>query len=217
VQVKLKVILPNGFSYDWSYQGTMLSVGRDPACDLAVDDSESRIVSWMHARIEFDGDTVLVRDFRSKNGTYVNEEAVDGTQPIQIGDTIQLGRKGPRLMVLELDTHQDDIPPAAPPVAAISTAHVGMFGRVKEWMFHDERWIVGGAVAGAIVVLLLLVSMVWLRGREFVRNSPPGQEKKGSSGGSVPCAVKGCNAGKYRCLFSDSSQELRGLKRGDGE
>ena len=117
MQVKLKVILSNGSSYDWSYQGAALSIGRDPECDLTIEDSEDRIVSWMHARIECESDEARIRDFRSKNGTYVNEEPVDGTRPLQIGDTIRLGRKGPKLIVLELDTHQDDSPPVPPPIA----------------------------------------------------------------------------------------------------
>ena len=138
----------------------------------------------MHTRIECDGDAVLIRDFRSKNGTRVNEEPVDGTRPIQIGDTIHLGRKGPKLFVLELDTHQDDTPPVSPPVAAISTTRVGLFRHVKEWGLREERWIVGGAVAAAIVVLLLLVSMVWLRDHEIATNPPPGQVKEEVNGHS---------------------------------
>ena len=50
MQMKFKVILANGISYDWEYQGTTLSIGRDPNCDLAVDDSQRRHVFWIHGR-----------------------------------------------------------------------------------------------------------------------------------------------------------------------
>ena len=158
MKVKLKVILAGGFSHDWRCQGAALSIGRDPECDLAIEDSEERIVSWMHARIERDGDGALIRDFRSKNGTYVNEEPVDGTRPLQIGDTIQLGRKGPKLIVLELDAGLEEALPAPLPVVSDSAPVAGFAGGVAQRgfiiLFHHRFMFGGGDIlAGSLRVL----------------------------------------------------------------
>jgi pSer/pThr/pTyr-binding forkhead associated (FHA) protein len=120
MRVKLKVILSDGRCYDWSHEGAAVSIGRDPACELAVEDSQERHASWMHARIEWDGRTFLVRDFQSKNGTYVNEDLIDGAQSLKVGDTIRLGRKGPKLIALELDPDQGEASPGPPSEASAS-------------------------------------------------------------------------------------------------
>ena len=170
MQVKLKVILSNGISHDWRGQGAALSIGRDPECDLTIEDGEDRIVSWMHARIECDSDAARIRDFRSKNGTYVNEEPVDGTRPLQIGDTIHLGRKGPKLIVLELDTHQDDIAPVPPPIVSSPSGLPGGFaGNMARWGLRQKRWLVAGALGVAALVFIMLTAMIY-----HSREEPPG-------------------------------------------
>ncbi len=134
MKIKFKAILPDGSSYDWGYQGPRLSMGRDPRCEMPLDGDVNRQVSWLHAQIECDGGTALVRDFHSKNGTYVNEEKVAGACPIQVGDAIRLGHKGPKFLILELvtsGTEERDAEPLAadeglalgstpPPVANVS-------------------------------------------------------------------------------------------------
>lgn len=124
MNIKLKAILPNGFSYDWGYQGPSLSMGRDPQCEMALDGDVNRQVSWLHARIECENGAARVRDFHSKNGTYVNDEKVAETSPIRVGDAIRLGRKGPKFVVLELtaDPPKDktSFVPAPPPLLSPS-------------------------------------------------------------------------------------------------
>ncbi len=186
MHVKLKVILASGFSYDWSCQGATLSIGRDPDCDMTIEDSDERIVSWMHARIEADGDTARIRDFRSKNGTYVNEEPVEGTRPVQIGDTIRLGRKGPKLIVLELDTHRDDTPPVPPRVSAKSTVSAGLLRYFKERGFRGNRWVIGGGLAAAVLALLVLAGTASRSDRDIAQDPLPDQEKQKKTAHEVP-------------------------------
>ncbi|MEW5871424.1 MAG: protein kinase [Chloroflexota bacterium] len=45
-----------------------MTIGRDPKCDVVVDDSKS---SRQHARVEFDGAKYLITDLNSTNGTYL--------------------------------------------------------------------------------------------------------------------------------------------------
>ena len=79
---------------------------------------------------------------------------------------------------MELDTRQDRRRAGVRlAVAGVSACGRDCSGVSKCGGSATERWIVGGAVAAAIVVLLL-ASMVWRLARESDANPPPGQGKK---------------------------------------
>lgn len=67
--------------------GETLAVGRDPSCDLVVDDPR---VSKRHACLRWMGSGWVLEDLGSKNGTHVNAEPARGL-PLQDGDAISLG------------------------------------------------------------------------------------------------------------------------------
>ncbi len=62
-------------------------IGRDPGCDIALDDSS---VSRTHARLVPEGARWIIEDAGSQNGTYVNDVAVK-RQLVVPGDRIGLG------------------------------------------------------------------------------------------------------------------------------
>jgi len=74
------------------------------AGDLRLGDAR---VSRRHARVYQEGGVYLVTDMGSSNGTFLNEEKLDGPRPVSNGDVI---RVGPFKMRFE-----QDAPPAAPP------------------------------------------------------------------------------------------------------
>lgn len=63
-------------------------VGRDAHCTLPLHDDS---VSRRHALIEPHGDSHLISDLGSTNGTYVNEQQVQGAYLLQAGDRIRFG------------------------------------------------------------------------------------------------------------------------------
>src|SRR5437773_9515375 len=65
-----------------------LEIGRDPSCDLALEDSS---VSRHHARLGWNGAGWRLVDLGSKNGTTVNGEPTRGTD-LRDGDSIGIGR-----------------------------------------------------------------------------------------------------------------------------
>lgn len=65
-----------------------LVIGRDPECDIRLDNSA---VSRHHARIERQGEVYVLRDLGSANGTYVNGEAVVAWL-LQPGDRIRISK-----------------------------------------------------------------------------------------------------------------------------
>jgi len=76
-----------GRRYDL-HDGT-LSVGRAPDCTLPL--LESASLSRRHAELQVDGDSVLLRDLGSANGTHVNGRRVDGSVALKDGDMLRLG------------------------------------------------------------------------------------------------------------------------------
>src|SRR3954464_14239506 len=63
-------------------------IGRSPECDLAVRDI---LLSRRHCMIERIGETWVVADLSSKNGTRVNSELIT-RQVLHDGDVIRIGR-----------------------------------------------------------------------------------------------------------------------------
>jgi pSer/pThr/pTyr-binding forkhead associated (FHA) protein len=62
--------------------------GRHPDSDIFLDDVT---VSRKHAVFRREGDTFVVRDVGSLNGTYVNRERIDEVT-LQTGDEVQIGK-----------------------------------------------------------------------------------------------------------------------------
>ena len=75
-----------------------LEVGRDQSLGIVLDDGE---VSRRHARISPSGGAVVVEDLGSRNGSFVNEQPIDGPREIQAGDRLRFG-----LTVLELQAQR---------------------------------------------------------------------------------------------------------------
>jgi pSer/pThr/pTyr-binding forkhead associated (FHA) protein len=62
--------------------------GRHPDSDIFLDDVT---VSRKHATFTREGNTFVVRDVGSLNGTYVNRERIDEVA-LQTGDEVQIGK-----------------------------------------------------------------------------------------------------------------------------
>lgn len=69
--------------------GLRLTVGRDPRCEIVI---ASPRVSREHAAILVDGETVLVTDLNSSNGTFFNDERVM-KHVVSDGDVVQFGNE----------------------------------------------------------------------------------------------------------------------------
>ena len=76
-----------GGSQRWPLDQAFVNIGRGPGCDIVLPD---RVVSREHAFIERRDDGYYLSDRDSKNGTFVNGEAVDDARLLQDGDEIQI-------------------------------------------------------------------------------------------------------------------------------
>lgn len=77
------------------YQGKKLklpdrdiTVGRDLECDIRVSDSD---VSRMHCQIKIRDGKLFVDDLKSRNGTFINDIAIEAETPLQPGDLLRIG------------------------------------------------------------------------------------------------------------------------------
>ncbi len=65
-----------------------LLLGRDPEADFVIDDVE---VSRRHARLTAENGGYTIEDLGSTNGTFVNDERIQGAVALQNGDSFRLG------------------------------------------------------------------------------------------------------------------------------
>ena len=63
------------------------TLGREATCTIALDEPRA---SRLHAEIAFDGAEFVLKDHKSRNGTFLNDQPVE-TAPAQFGDVIGIG------------------------------------------------------------------------------------------------------------------------------
>jgi adenylate cyclase len=87
--------------------GSRNSLGRHPDSTIQILD---KIVSKEHCRIALEGDTWVLEDLDSLNGTFLNGNRVNGKRPLVHGDELSLGATRARI---ELDARERTSPDAA--------------------------------------------------------------------------------------------------------
>lgn len=93
-------------------------VGRDPKCDIILLDSS---VSRRHARLTVDESAISIVDLGSRNGTFVNDEAIEKCE-VRTGHVIRFGAMPYRIVVLD---NQSLIPECDDETAKRSSADKG--------------------------------------------------------------------------------------------
>jgi pSer/pThr/pTyr-binding forkhead associated (FHA) protein len=76
---------PAGVAYEIPDAGATLGRGD---VEIKLDDP---FASSRHARISQQGHVFVIEDLGSTNGTYLNDEPLDGPQPLHPGDRIRIG------------------------------------------------------------------------------------------------------------------------------
>lgn len=69
--------------------GEELTIGRSDQCSITLDDT---YVSQVHARIFSKGDTYMVEDMGSTNGTYLNRRRITAPAELKRGDQLKIGK-----------------------------------------------------------------------------------------------------------------------------
>ena len=80
-----------------TFRKAYIGLGRHPLSDVRFDAEHDLDVSSRHAGIVRHGETFIVRDLGSTNGTFVNGARISGDVLLADGDVIGLGQNGPTL------------------------------------------------------------------------------------------------------------------------
>ncbi len=89
MDVKLKVLAGKNAGKVISVPVRRFLIGRADDCHLRP---KSDAISRNHCAILVSDDEVVVRDLNSRNGTFLNGEAVDGDQVLVSGDVLKVGK-----------------------------------------------------------------------------------------------------------------------------
>lgn len=88
MEVQLKVMVGSAKGQTIKVIGPKFFIGRSEDCQLRP---KSDLISRHHCALILEGDYLAIRDFGSKNGTYVNQQRVAGERELQPGDQLTVG------------------------------------------------------------------------------------------------------------------------------
>ena len=146
---------------EYAVTGASIVFGRDATCDVVVPGKD---VSRRHAEIVQTPKGYLVVD-SSTNGTFVNEQRVEGQRLLARADVIRIGDENFRFYA-DTAANPQPGPAANPPLAAPLPQAAGAGERLKNTM-HGGPVPAGGAVLGNF-----LVRAGSLKGQRLVVKTP---------------------------------------------
>jgi pSer/pThr/pTyr-binding forkhead associated (FHA) protein len=121
---------------------TKFLIGRGEDCHLRP---HSDLISRHHCSILIDNGVVAVRDFNSKNGTYVNGEKVVGQTTLKTGDQLSVGQ-----LVFEVHASHGDPLQRKPKVVDVRDAAARVAAaNVGEDETDVTRWLMEETTAAA--------------------------------------------------------------------
>jgi hypothetical protein len=85
--MKLEISQPEGRPHEVELAGTEVVIGRDPSCDLVLNDSRC---SRRHAVLQEGPDGLVIQDEGSSNGLTVNGRRLERSR-LRAGDTVRIG------------------------------------------------------------------------------------------------------------------------------
>jgi pSer/pThr/pTyr-binding forkhead associated (FHA) protein len=91
-------LLKEGETHSYRFTQTEVMLGRDPACDLNLED---RTISAQHARLSYHHGQWWVEDLGSTNGTFLNQEVVEEPVVLTAGDELRFGQMAFQVQIEE--------------------------------------------------------------------------------------------------------------------
>lgn len=96
MNVNLVLLKKDGTTKSFTLPNTVISMGRRQDCDFCLPLS---MVSRKHCELSLDRGQVTIRDFGSRNGTYINGQRIEEVRA-NAGDILQIG---PVKFVIQID------------------------------------------------------------------------------------------------------------------
>lgn len=83
----LRYLLAGGEQKELRLGSNPMTIGRSSEADISIPD---KLASRIHCGISFEDDAYFLRDFKSRNGTFVNDNRIDFIR-LSAGDRIRVG------------------------------------------------------------------------------------------------------------------------------
>lgn len=83
----LRYMPPDGDQSEFKLGASAVTIGRSVNADISIPD---KLASRIHCGISFSDNSYFIRDFKSRNGTYLNNRRIDVAR-LRIGDKILVG------------------------------------------------------------------------------------------------------------------------------
>jgi pSer/pThr/pTyr-binding forkhead associated (FHA) protein len=192
------------------YQGHTLElrsgavvVGRSSACHVVLDDG---LVSRRHAQFMVSGKLVMVEDFGSVNGVFVNGERISGQKALRDQDRVQIGKQD---FVVRSATKV--VPVDAPERFSAETLH----GRqsVPQELVDPEKRDELTRRTDALDLLCGVAEKVLVLGRgeeaEKLLGTALGNLLKSAQGGGVIAPASAARAASYALRIADATSKAR--------
>ncbi|MEO8277169.1 MAG: GGDEF domain-containing protein [Thermoanaerobaculia bacterium] len=110
--------------------GAALEIGRSDSVEISL--PEVRSISRSHARLRYQGRKVTVEDAGSTNGTFVNDQRVDGPTLLRSGDRFQVGSVHFKFL------HEQDVEHAYHEAIYQMVMRDGLTEALNQRKFHEE-------------------------------------------------------------------------------
>ncbi|MEN8128266.1 MAG: FHA domain-containing protein [Planctomycetota bacterium] len=136
MEVNLVFINKDGTTQSFKLPSAVTFIGRRQDCDMCIPLS---VVSRRHCEIYSEFDKLMVRDLKSRNGTFVNDESVDETQ-LKAGDALKIG---PIRFVVQINGVPNDFAEFIPQTADQLVEHQGTAPSQDETQEADFDAILG--------------------------------------------------------------------------
>ena len=78
----------------------VVRLGRDPSCQVSFSGDDARVVSGLHAELQFGDAGWRLLDAGSRNGTFLKGQRLTAETGVKAGDHFSLGEKGPRISIV---------------------------------------------------------------------------------------------------------------------
>jgi pSer/pThr/pTyr-binding forkhead associated (FHA) protein len=108
MEVHLVFINKDGTTQPFKLPSAVTFIGRRRDCDMCIPLS---VVSRRHCEIYTEFDKLMVRDLKSRNGTFVNDESIDEAS-LKAGDVLTIG---PLKFVVQIDGAPNNFDEFLPP------------------------------------------------------------------------------------------------------
>ena len=138
MEVQLKVIVGSNAGQVLKVPGPKFFVGRAEDCHLRPG---SDLVSRHHCVLMLEGDSIVIRDFGSKNGTLINDERVHVEAELKNGDRLKIGPLEFEVLVSETAKRPKvtSIKEAAVRTAQSATPGTSKDADIGDWLGGDDE------------------------------------------------------------------------------